>query len=121
MKEKINKFLYKGYHLLAGVLFNVAFMIYVVVDGLAGGSWQQALIGFLFYLPWLLLFIEMYRNHQMHHKAVFVIKLMDGANDKLIEIVERYHKRYGELPPEDEPKSSESEKQNREEPNESDK
>ena len=121
MKEKINKFLYKGWHLLAGVLFNVAFMIYVVIDGLVEGSWQHALIGFLFYLPWLLLFIEMYRNHKMHHKAEFVIKLMNGVNDNLIEIVERYHKRYGELPPEEESKPSESEKQNNEEPNESDK
>ena len=109
MKEKINKFLYKGYHLLAGVWYNVAFMIYVVVDGLAGGSWQQALIGFLFYLPWLLLFIEMYRNHKSQIKTKAVVKLFDKMNDKLIEIVEYYHKRYGELPPEDEPKSSESE------------
>jgi len=104
MKEKIKKFLYKGYYLLAGILFNVAFMIYVVVDGLVGGSWQQALIGFLFYLPWLLLLIEMYRNHKMHHKAVFVIKLMDGVNDKLIAIIDRYQGLYGELP-EEEPES----------------
>lgn len=121
MKEKINKFLYKGWHLLAGVWFNVVFMIYVVVDGLAGGSWLQALIGFLFYLPWLLLFTEMYRNHKSNIKTMAVVKLFDKVNDNLIEIVERYHKRYGELPLEEEQKSSESEKQNSEEPNESDK
>ena len=110
MKEKINKFFYKGWHLLAGVWFNVAFMIYVVVDGLAGGSWQQALIGFIFYLPWLLLFIEMYRNHKSQIKTVVVVKLLDKMNDNLLGIVERYHKRYGELPKEEEPKPSESEK-----------
>jgi len=121
MKEKINKFFYKGWHLLAGVWFNVAFMIYVVVDGLVGGSWQHALVGFLIYLPWLLLFIEMYRNHKSQIKTMVVVKLFDKVNDDLIEIVERYHKRYGELPPEEEPKPSESEKQNSEEPNESDK
>lgn len=101
---------------MAGVWLNVAFMGYAVIDGLVEGSWQQALIGVLIYLPWLLLFIEMYRNHKMHHKAVFVIKLMDGVNDNLIAIIDRYRELYGELPPEDEPKSSESEKQNSENP-----
>lgn len=112
MKEKINKFFYKGWHLLAGVWLNVAFMGYAVIDGLVEGSWQHALIGVLIYLPWLLLFIEMYRNHKMHHKAVFVIKLMDGVNDNLIAIIDRYRELYGELP-EEEP---ESEKQNSENP-----
>ena len=116
MKEKINKFFYKGWHLLAGVWLNVAFMGYAVIDGLVEGSWQHALIGVLIYLPWLLLFIEMYRNHKSQIKTMAVVKLFDKMNDNLIEIVERYHKRYGELPPEDEPKSSESEKQNSENP-----
>jgi len=121
MKEKINKFFYKGWHLLAAFWFNVAFMIYVVVNGLARDSWQQVLTGFLFYLPWLLLFIEMYRNHKSQIKTMAMAKLFDKVNDNLIEIVERYHKRYGELPPEEEPKPSKPEKQNSEEPNESDK
>ena len=101
MKEKINKFFYKGWHLLTGVWLNVVFMGYAVIDGLVEGSWQHALIGVLIYLPWLLLFIEMYRNHKMHHKAVFVIKLMDGVNDNLIAIIDRYRELYGELPQEE--------------------
>ena len=101
MKEKINKFFAKGWHLLAGIWLNVAFMGYAIIDGLVEGSWQHALIGFFIYLPWLLLFCNEYRNHKMQMKTVLLIKLMDGANDNLIEIIERYRELYGELPEED--------------------
>lgn len=111
MKEKINKFFAKGWHLLAGIWLNVAFMGYAIIDGLVEGSWQHALIGFIIYLPWLLLFFNEYRNHKTQMKTVFLIKLMDGVNDNLIAIIERYKKLYGELPPEEEnQKPEESEK-----------
>lgn len=112
MKEKINKFFAKGWHLLAGIWLNVAFMGYAVIDGLVEGSWQHVLLGFIIYLPWLLLFYNEYRNHKMQIKTIFLIKLMDGVNDNLISTIERYKKLYGELP-EEEP---ESEKKNSENP-----
>lgn len=101
MKEKINKFFTKGWHLLTGFWLNVAFMGYAIIDGLVEGSWQHVLLGFIIYLPWLLLFFNEYRNHKMQMKRVFLIKLMNGVNDNLIALIERYKNLYGELPEEE--------------------
>lgn len=110
MKERINKFFAKGWHLLAGIWLNVAFMGYAIIDGLVEGSWSHALLGFIIYLPWLLLFYNEYRNHKMHMKTAFLIKLMDGVNDNLIATIERYLNLYGELP-EEEPNEETKEEQ----------
>ena len=102
MKEKIERFFLKGRHLLVAAWMNVAFMSYVVIDMILECSWQNALIGFLVFLPWVLLFFEMYKNHKMQIKAGDVIALLGKVNDKMIAVVERYYERYGELPEEEE-------------------
>ena len=77
MKEKIERFFLKGRHLLVVAWMNVAFMSYVVIDRILECSWQNALIGFLIFLPWVLLFFEMYKNHKMQIKVGTVIALLD--------------------------------------------
>lgn len=104
MKEKINKFLYKGYHILCMVGIEVALMLVALIDAIIDGTWQHILIVAMIYLPWILLFIREYHYHKAVIKMKELIKLKDLirsiAGDFLHDI-NRYKKLYGELPEEE--------------------
>ena len=110
MKERINKFFYKGYHILCCAWMDVAFLLYMIIDGIIECSWKQALFGVLTYTPWIILFFREYHFHKAKMKKVFLIKFMNGVNDNLIATIERYKNLYGELP-EEEPKEGTKEEQ----------
>lgn len=115
MKEKINKFLFKGYHIIFCIWLEVAFILITVITGLTEGEWRRMIFGVLVYLPWLLLFIREYKFHKMQIQMYCLTALKDLirsiAGDFAYEL-KRYKERYGDLPPEEELKPEESEKQN---------
>ena len=115
MKERINKFFYKGYHILCCAWMEVAFLLYMIIDGMIECSWKQILFGVLTYTPWIILFFREYHFHKVQLEMNSLIKLKDLARAMAGDFaydLKRYKKLYGELP-EEEP---ESEKQNSENP-----
>ena len=100
MKEKINKFLHKGYHILCMVGIEVALMLVALVDAIMDGPWQHILLVAMLYLPWILLFIREYHYHKMLIKMGDLIKLKDLARSiaaDFLHELNRYKKLYGEL------------------------
>ena len=112
MKEKINKFFYKGYHILCCAWMEVAFLLYMIIDGMIECSWKQILFGVLTYTPWIILFFREYHFHKVQIEMNSLIKLKDLIRTiagGLAYNLKRYRELYGELPEE------ETKKENKEE------
>ena len=104
MKERINKFLHKGYHILCMVGIEVALMLVALVDAIMDGPWQHILLVAILYLPWILLFIREYHYHKMLIKMKELIMLKDLARAMAGDFaydLKRYKNLYGELPEEE--------------------
>lgn len=110
IKEKINRFFVRGWHFLAFAWMNTAIMGYSVIGSLLEGLWLQAFACFLFYLPWIIVFIEMYRNHKLQIRNDVLIGILNEMEKGLIPVFKRYRKLYGE-PPEEKIVDKESEDQ----------
>lgn len=105
MKEKINKFLYKGYHILCMAGIGVVLMLVALIDAIIDGTWQHVLIVAMIYLPWILLFIREYHYHKTVIKMKVLIKLKDlirSIAEDFLHDINRYKALYGELLPEEE-------------------
>ena len=112
MKEKINKFLNKGYFILCCAWMEVAFLLYMIIDGMIECSWKQILFGVLTYTPWIILFFREYHFHKVQIEMNSLIKLKDLIRTiagGLAYNLKRYRELYGELPEE------ETKKENKEE------
>lgn len=115
MKEKIKKF-FKGvtpYLVLAW--FNLAAFAYHIVLSIKHSMWEITMIG----VPFLLVALLAFDLHQKEKKIKYICGLKELiraiAGDFAYEL-KRYKERYGDLPPEEEPKPEESKKQNSENP-----
>lgn len=110
MKEKINRFFAKGWHFLAFAWINVAFLCYTVIDSLLEGLFFSAFTCFLFHIPWVLLFIKMYK----HHKTQVRTEILLDVLNKIFPAFKRYHELYGELPEEETENEPERKEKNNE-------
>lgn len=110
MKETINEFMLKGYHFLAAALVNAGIMIGNVVQGVIEGSWMLCIVGAMVCIPWILLFLEMYRGRKKRLEMIeFLEEALNGL-DGISKLLVRYHKLYGPLPAEEKPVEKEESK-----------
>ena len=116
MKEKIKK-AFKGVtHDLVFAWVFIAMFVYVLRESICEASYVGVIVG----LPFLLIAMQAFDLHKKEKelqeaKRIAVATSIAGLH--VLKDVERYRELYGELPKE----TPESEKQNSEEPNESDK
>lgn len=104
MKEKINKFFYKGYHILCFVWFEVILAVIALINSIINETWQHVLIVGLLYLPWILLLVREFHYHKMLIRTSEIIKRKDlirSIAEGFLYELNRYKKLYGELPQEE--------------------
>lgn len=101
MKEKLRRFSENGgFYLILGWL-NIGIMLGMIINSALDKSVEGCLISVLVYLPWTLLFFNMYQFQKEMRKADIKIEKLCIIEFSLLADLDHYRELYGDLPKEE--------------------
>lgn len=101
MKEKLKRFFENGgFYLILGWL-NIGMMLGMIINSALDKSVEGCIISVFVFLPWTLLFFNMYQFQKEMRKADITIEKLCIIELSLLADLDHYKELYGELPKEE--------------------